>query len=119
VLELRVLGPVQVIRSGREVAVGGPVRRALLAMLLVEAGRVVLAGRLIEELWRGSPPAGAGTTLRTHVSRLRSALGPEVTLAARGGGYVIMLSPGQLDAAEFERLARAGHAALWRAGMGG
>ena len=112
VLQLRLLGPVQVVRSGREVAVGGPVRQAVLAMLLVEAGRVVLAGRLIEELWRGSPPAGADGTLRTHVSRLRSALGPGVTLASRGGGYVIALSPGQLDAAEFERLARAGQAAL-------
>jgi DNA-binding SARP family transcriptional activator len=72
VFEVRLLGPVRAMRLGREIALGGPKKRAVLALLLLEAGRVVPAGRLMEELWRGSPPRGAAVTLRSYVSRLRA-----------------------------------------------
>ena len=52
-LELRILGPVQAVRDGRGLPLGGPKPRAVLAMLLLEAGRVIPAERLAEELWRG------------------------------------------------------------------
>jgi predicted ATPase/DNA-binding SARP family transcriptional activator len=110
--EYRILGPVQAVRDGREVDLGGPRRRALLALLLVAAGRVIPAERLAEELWTGCPPPGAAGTLRAHVSRLRTALGPDGVLAARGGGYALAVEPGLLDAARFERLAGAGREAL-------
>ena len=113
-LELRVLGPVQAVRAGRDVALGGPRQRAVLALLVLEAGRVVPAGRLAEDAWAGRPPLGAAKTLRSYVSRLRSALAPEVTLAARGGGYALSVGPGQLDAARFERLVAEGQAVLRR-----
>ena len=112
VLELGLLGPVWAVRAGRELPLGGPRQRAVLALLLVEAGQVVPAGRLIEELWRGAPPPGAAVTLRSYVSRLRALLVPDATLVARGGGYVLTLGPGRLDAVEFERLAGGGRAAL-------
>ena len=110
--EVRLLGPVQVVRAGREVALGGPKQRAVLALLLLDAGRVVPAGRLVEEVWRGSPPPGAAKTLRSYVSRLRALLGPDAALVARGGGYVISVDPGLVDAVRFERLVAAGQAAL-------
>jgi len=110
--EVRLLGPVQVLRAGREIRVGGPRPRAVLALLVLEAGRVVPAGRLAEEVWRGSPPPGAAKTLRSYVSRLRAVLNPDATLAARGGGYVLSIEPGLVDAVRFERLAGAGQAAL-------
>jgi DNA-binding SARP family transcriptional activator len=69
VLELGVLGPVRAVRNGREVELGGPKPRAVLALLLVDAGRVVPAEYLAEVLWRGSPPPGAAKTLRSYVSR--------------------------------------------------
>jgi predicted ATPase/DNA-binding SARP family transcriptional activator len=111
-VELSLLGPVRAVRAGRELPLGGPRQRAVLALLVVEAGQVVPAGRLIEELWRGDPPPGAATTLRSYVSRLRALLAPDATLKASGGGYVLALGPGQLDAEEFERLTGAGRAAL-------
>jgi DNA-binding SARP family transcriptional activator len=111
-LELGLLGPVRAVRAGRELPLGGPRQRAVLALLVVEAGQVVPAGRLIEELWRGGPPPGAATTLRSYVSRLRALLAPDATLKASGGGYVLTLGPGRLDAEEFERLAGVGRAAL-------
>jgi DNA-binding SARP family transcriptional activator len=112
VFELRLLGPVQAVRAGRDVPLGGPRQRAVLALLALDAGRVVPAGRLVEELWRGRPPLGAAKTLRSYVSRLRSALAPEVAVVARGGGYVFTLGSGRLDADEFERLVAEGRAAL-------
>jgi predicted ATPase/DNA-binding SARP family transcriptional activator len=112
VLEFRVLGPVQAVRDGRELALGGPRRRAVLALLLVAGGRVVPAEQLAEELWEGSPPPGAAGTLRSHVSRLRALTGPDAALVARGGGYALVAGPDQLDAARFERLAGAGRDAL-------
>jgi hypothetical protein len=54
VFEVRLLGPVRAVRLGREIALGGSKKRAVLALLLLEPGRVVPAGRLMEELWRGN-----------------------------------------------------------------
>jgi DNA-binding SARP family transcriptional activator len=114
VLEFRILGPVQAVRGGRELELGGPRRRAVLALLLVAAGRMVPAARLAEEVWRGCPPPGAAGTLRSYVSRLRTLLAPDAVLTGRGGGYAIAVDPEQLDASRFERLVGAGRAALER-----
>jgi predicted ATPase/DNA-binding SARP family transcriptional activator len=112
VFEIRLLGPVRAIRLGREIVLGGPQKRAVLALLLLEAGRVVPAGRLIEDVWQGSPPPGAATTLRSYVSRLRTALRPDAPLEGRGGGYMIIVQADDVDAGRFERLVAAGQAAL-------
>src|SRR5215831_6618050 len=109
--EVRLLGPVRAIRLGREIALGGPKKRAVLALLVLEAGRVVPAGWLTEELWRGSPPPGAAATLRSYVSRLRAVLGPDAVLEGRGGGYVITVQADDVDAGRFEQLVAAGQAA--------
>jgi DNA-binding SARP family transcriptional activator len=114
VVEFGILGPVQVVRDGRELGLGGPRPRAVLALLLVAAGRVVPAERLAEELWGGCPPPAAAGTLRAHVSRLRTLLRPDAELLARGGGYALAAEPGQLDASRFERLMGAGREALER-----
>src|SRR5215470_9955011 len=76
VFEVRLLGPVRAVRAGGEVALGGPRQRAVLALLMLEAGRVVPFDRLVEAVWRGRPPPGVAKTLRSYVSRLRSLLGP-------------------------------------------
>jgi predicted ATPase/DNA-binding SARP family transcriptional activator len=114
VVEFGILGPVQAVRDGRVLGLGGPKPRAVLALLLVAAGRVVPAERLVEELWGGSAPPGAAGTLRTHVSRLRTLLRPDAALIAQGGGYALAAGPGQLDASRFERLLGAGRDALGR-----
>ena len=89
-------------------------QRAVLALLLVDAGRVVPAEYLAEVLWRGGPPPGAAGTLRSYVSRLRGLLGPDAVLAGRGGGYAIVVEPDRVDASRFERLVGAGREALGR-----
>ena len=114
VFEVRVLGPVQAVRAGRDVALGGPRQRAVLALLVLAEGRVVPAGRLVEEVWAGRGPPGAAKTLRSYVSRLRSALAPDVAVVSRGGGYALGAGAGQVDAGRFERLVAEGQAVLSR-----
>jgi DNA-binding SARP family transcriptional activator len=83
------------------ITTSGPKKRAVLALLLLEPGRVVPTGRLMEELWRGNPPPGAAATLRSYVSRLRAVLGPDAVLEGRGGGYVITVQSDDVDAGRF------------------
>jgi DNA-binding SARP family transcriptional activator len=49
-VEFGILGPVEVSRSGRVVPLGGPRQRAVLALLLLEANRVVSMDRLAEDI---------------------------------------------------------------------
>lgn len=62
--QFRVLGPVEAVRDGSTVPLGGPRQRSLLALLLIEARRSVGSDWLIDELWAGEPPIGASTPLR-------------------------------------------------------
>jgi DNA-binding SARP family transcriptional activator len=57
--------------------------RALLAILLLRADQVVSADALIEELWRGRPPASAPKLLQLYVSQLRRVLGASGRIATR------------------------------------
>jgi DNA-binding SARP family transcriptional activator len=118
-VEFRILGPLEVIVDGQPLALGGSKPRALLAILLLHANRVVPSDQLIEELWDGHPPERALGTLQTYVSHLRDVLepgrprgaAPEV-LVTRAPGYLLQITPDQLDAARFERLLKEGTAAL-------
>ena len=96
-LEYRLLGPVEALRDGVPVPLGGAGQRALLARLLLADGAIVPADVLLEELF---PSRNA---LQAAVSRLRRALGDEA-VQTRPPGYVV--TPAWLDAEEFERLAR-------------
>jgi DNA-binding SARP family transcriptional activator len=111
--ELRILGPLEVEAPTGPVALGGQRQRALLAALLLEAGRVVPTDRLVEELWGEEPPRTATTSLQNAVSRLRRALGEEL-IETRAPGYVLRLDPEWIDATRFERLLRAARGAAAR-----
>src|SRR5688500_6800543 len=86
--EFSVLGPVEAIRAGQRVRLGGRLPRRLLALLLIEPRRAISTDRLVDELRQGRPPAGAEGTLRVYVSRLRSALGAN-SVVARPPGYAL------------------------------
>ncbi len=116
VLELRVLGPLETVVDGRSVDLGGPQLRCVLARLAVAPGRTVSVGALAAELWGAFPPADAHRTVRTYVSRLRTALrcaaGAEGLLVTRPPGYQLRVDPTVVDAVRFERLAASGRQAL-------
>ncbi len=115
-IEFRVLGPLAVRIGGRAVAAGGPKQRALLALLLLSANRVVARERLIGELFAEQSVNSADHALRNHVSRLRKVLGAagadEPRLVARTPGYLLRVEPGELDLEHFEHLVGAGREAL-------
>jgi YVTN family beta-propeller protein len=101
------------------VPLGGPRQRAVLALLLLEANRVVSMDRLAEDLWAGHPPEGWVTTVQIYVSHLRQALEPDrargaagEVLVTRGRGYLLRVDGGRLDAARFQDGFTAGRAAL-------
>ena len=72
-----ILGPLQAVGDdGLELALGGRMPRAVLALLLLRANEVVSADRLIDELWP-EPPQNAANALQYHVSQLRKSLGPD------------------------------------------
>src|SRR4249919_2285788 len=102
-MEFLILGPLEVVESGRQIAVAGSKQRALLASLLLQANEVVSRDRLIDELWGSSPPETAPTALQVHVSQLRKALGRDLILT-QPPGYLIRVSDGELDLQRFERL---------------
>lgn len=107
IVEFRVLGPVELVDGNRAVAIGSARRRTILAALLIDAGHLVSFDRLVDILWGDDPPAGARTTLHSHVSRLRQALGTgDHPLRTHARGYVLQIGPDDLDAARFERLVR-------------
>jgi DNA-binding SARP family transcriptional activator/DNA-binding beta-propeller fold protein YncE len=102
-MDFRILGPLEVLDGGRPVALGGSKQRALLALLLLNAGEVVSRDRLIDGLWGNAPPETAGTALQVHVSQLRKIVGREI-IVTRSPGYLIRVGEGELDLVHFERL---------------
>jgi len=90
------LGPLEVTSEGAPLELGGPKQRALLALLLLDAGRAVSTDRLIGALWGEQPPRTAATSLQNFVSQLRKVLGPD-RIVTKPPGYLIRLEPSQLD----------------------
>jgi DNA-binding SARP family transcriptional activator/pimeloyl-ACP methyl ester carboxylesterase len=98
--------------GGEPVALGRGKQRAVLARLLLDAGRAVPTDALLDALWGDEPPDSATKMLHVYVSQLRKALPPGV-LQTRPPGYAVELSgEDALDLDEFERLRAAGREAL-------
>ena len=105
------LGTVQVRDdAGGPVHVGGPRAQALLALLAVDAARVVPAVSLIDRLWDGDASDGARGALQSMISRLRGVLG--AAIESHPAGYRLAVRRGQVDALAFEDLAGQGSRAL-------
>jgi DNA-binding SARP family transcriptional activator len=101
-LRFRILGPLEVSRDGAILDVGAPKQRGLLALLLLNANRVVTTERLIDELWGETPPETARSALQVYVAALRKALGGAGSaLRTSGPGYVLDVEPGALDLDRF------------------
>lgn len=108
-LRFQVLGPVRAWTGDRPVDLGPPQQRAVLAVLLLHAGRPVSVPQLVDALWDEWPPPRAVGTVRTYISRLRGLLEPDrlprqdgQLLVSSGGGYALRVPGEALDAAGFE-----------------
>src|SRR5829696_10371431 len=76
--EFSILGPIEVVTADGPLKMSGPKERAVLAVLVAWAGRVVSAERLTEAVWGDDPPRSSGKVVQNLVLRLRKALGPDV-----------------------------------------
>src|SRR5215210_1121615 len=102
-LDLRILGPLEAHGDRGPIALGGQKQRALLSLLVLNAGRVVATDRLLDELWGEHPPKTAATSLQNMISNLRKALGAE-RVETRPPGYRLIVEETETDLGRFERL---------------
>lgn len=99
-------------RDGVATAVGARRVSAALACLLVRANQSVSTDALVEAVWPDDPPAGADSTLESHLFRLRQLLEPDhqrgkpfTTVVRDAAGYRLAATTGQVDSLLFEQLA--------------
>jgi len=97
--------------NGEPIALGGQKRRALLAVLLLEANQVVSSDRLIDALWGEDPPDTARNTIQVYISQLRKLL-PDGALETAPPGYRLVIEADSVDLFEFMRLSEEGRTAL-------
>jgi DNA-binding SARP family transcriptional activator/tetratricopeptide (TPR) repeat protein len=117
-LRVGVLGPVTAWRDEREITAGQPRQLAVLGVVAMRANRVVSRGELVDAVWGEQPPASAEGGIYTYIAGLRRVLEPDRPLRApdrsrrapasvlvtAGGGYMLRLPQGSLDADCFEQL---------------
>jgi DNA-binding SARP family transcriptional activator len=103
-LEFCLLGPVMVRCDGAALPVPRGRQRALLAVLLLNAGRVVSVSEIADTLWGSAPLPSAEATVRNYVKRLRRVLGDagQARIVTRSPGYLIRVEPSELDVIQFE-----------------
>ncbi|MFD9396222.1 BTAD domain-containing putative transcriptional regulator [Streptomyces sp. NPDC060000] len=110
-LQVRLLGPVELAGPERTIEVGPPQRRAVLAALAVDTGRPVEADVVIRRVWGTTPPEGARRSVYSHIARIRQICeqtaepaGERLRLLRRSGGYVLEAGREQVDVHRFRRL---------------
>jgi DNA-binding SARP family transcriptional activator len=114
-VEFRVLGAVEVRAAGLPVPIGEPRQRAVLAVLLLQAGRAVSLDTIIDRVWGAAAPRQARRSVHAYIARLRRALDQAIRtepadaadqpLIRTSGGYLLDVDPEQVDVLWFRSLA--------------
>ncbi|NEA98894.1 AfsR/SARP family transcriptional regulator [Streptomyces sp. SID13726] len=114
---ITVLGPFTATYGQSSFAPSATKPRQVLALLALQADRVVTAPTLMEEIWGEDLPRSAATTLQTYILQLRRLLSAALdcdaveakdVLVTQHGGYLLRARPEHVDAREFEKLAASG-----------
>jgi DNA-binding SARP family transcriptional activator len=130
-VDIGVLGVLAVRENGLSITPTAPKPRQVLALLALHADRVVPVSVLTEELWAGTPPRSARTTLQTYVLQIRELIAkalkhggrpeaapgaercsPKDVLVTSPGGYMLNTGGGSHDVREFDRLVGTGYRAM-------
>lgn len=121
-IEIGVLGPLEVSIGGVSIVPTASKPSQLLAMLALNAGRVVTVQAMAEEVWGTEPPRSGVPTLQTYILKLRRMLthaladNGEVSskdiLSTRRSGYVLAVEPRAVDAMRYDKLSAAGRQAV-------
>ncbi len=105
-MRFRILGPLEVVVADQRLRLAGMRQRTILALLLLEAGRVVAVDRLVTAVWDQSPPSSARQQIRICVSGLRRALreaGLPGVIVTQPPGYRAQVEFDDVDVEIFER----------------
>ncbi|MFF4889835.1 AfsR/SARP family transcriptional regulator [Micromonospora chersina] len=119
-LRFEILGPQRAWYADRPLDLGPGKQRAVLAVLLLAAGRPVPTGQIVDAVWPEEPPANGPNVVQKYVAGLRRVLEPDRSprtpaqvLTLTDAGYVLRIPPEAVDAVRFERGVR--RARQWQA----
>ena len=110
-----ILGSLEATRAGTQLQLGGAKQRTVLALLLLNANRVVTSDDLIEALWSQKAPGKPQTAIQGYVSELRRILDPERpfdVLVTESAGYRLPVAEEAFDLFRLEALLKSGRDAL-------
>jgi DNA-binding SARP family transcriptional activator/Tfp pilus assembly protein PilF len=107
-MQVRLLGPVDVMAPGGPRPVRGLRRKTVLATLALHGGEIASTGHLVDVVWGETAPSTAVNTLQSHVSHLRTVLGSKAAILACPPGYYLDLGGDDTDVQLAERLLRKG-----------
>ncbi|MEU7008328.1 BTAD domain-containing putative transcriptional regulator [Streptomyces sp. NPDC046332] len=109
-LALHLLGPLRIWRGDRELTIGPPKQRAVLALLAGRHGTVVSRAQIVDALWGADAPASAANAVHTYVAALRRTLEPDrgsresgAFIVSRTGGYELRVPADAVDSTVFVR----------------
>ncbi|MFI7219198.1 BTAD domain-containing putative transcriptional regulator [Micromonospora maritima] len=109
-LRFELLGPQRAWYADRPLDLGPAKQRAVLAMLLLAAGRPVPTGQIVEAVWPEEAPVNGPNVVQKHVAGLRRVLEPDRSprtparvLTLTDAGYLLRVAPESVDAVRFER----------------
>ena len=111
VLEIRILGPLEVTDGGVTLSVRGKRRVALLAGLATSPDMVASRDRLVEAVWADAPPRDPVHALHSLVSQVRQALGNAAAIEGAGEGYALQRDLVEVDVVAFRQLVADGRRA--------
>ncbi|MDO3684603.1 BTAD domain-containing putative transcriptional regulator [Micromonospora sp. C28ISP2-4] len=117
-LRFELLGPQRAWYADRQLDLGPAKQRAVLAVLLLAAGRPVPSGQIVEAVWPDEAPVNGLNVVQKHVAGLRRLLEPDRSprtparvLTLTDAGYLLRVPPEAVDVARFERGVRRARAA--------
>ncbi|WP_161952540.1 BTAD domain-containing putative transcriptional regulator [Actinoplanes sp. TFC3] len=104
-----VLGDLRAIRADTELELGPAKQRAVLAVLLLNAGRPVAVAQIVDAVWGEEPPENGANVVQKYMAGLRRILDPSHAprtpgelLPLSSGGYTLRIEPDAVDALRFE-----------------
>jgi len=113
-LSVLALGPLECRWNGHLLALGGTKQQMVLALLVLEANRVVSVDRLLDWVWLEDAEPRNAATLQVYVSNWRRELAPVAEqlgrqlIVTRRPGYELHLATEESDLMTFDALRREG-----------
>jgi DNA-binding SARP family transcriptional activator/Flp pilus assembly protein TadD len=113
-VKFRILGPLEIAAESDRLDLGGTRQQIVIAMLLLNANRVVTLDRLLEAIYGEDLPPTARSQAQISISSLRRLFGSrsrEAIISTREHGYVIEVGSAGLDSRQFAELVTAARGA--------